>query len=149
MRHMLVGVQFIVEMITVENENTFQCLEFKWKTASKTFRFHTNIVCNISRNLRDERIINLLRIERTIEYIKDNHRFICNNTSNRVQIHENRFISSQNAWSCSMGSRMNCQKVTSMQSVLCHQSRHGTDFLNDFTIGINSIYTFYTYYQLI
>ena len=50
-RHVLVGVELIVQVVTVENEHSLQSLEFKGEAASKPPRFYPNVVRDISRYL--------------------------------------------------------------------------------------------------
>ena len=50
-RHVLVGVELVVEVIAVEDQHTFEGLEFKGEAASKPPRFYPNVVRDISRYL--------------------------------------------------------------------------------------------------
>ena len=50
-RHVLVGVELIVQVVAVENEHSLQRLEFKREAASKPPRFYPNVVRDISRYL--------------------------------------------------------------------------------------------------
>ena len=50
-RHVLVGVELIVQVVTVENEHSLQSLELKREAASKSPRFYPNVVSDISRYL--------------------------------------------------------------------------------------------------
>lgn len=73
-----------------------------------------------------------------IEYIKDDHGLVRDNTANRVQIQKNRLLARQYAWSCPVRSRMNRQKVSAVECILCHQRRHRTHLLQDLTVRIDS-----------
>ena len=92
--HVLVRIEFVVEMITVKDENTLQCLQLKRKTTTKTLWFYANILGNIARDFGNEGIVDLWMVVGSFGYIEDNHRFVGNDSSNWVQIDKNCLITS-------------------------------------------------------
>ena len=136
--HVLVWVKFVVKVITVQNQNSLQSLEFERKTPAKTLGFNTDVLCNVTRDFGDKGVVDLGWLLIMYRYIEDNHRLISYNTTNGIEIDQDCLITGQNTGCCSVCSWMNCQKVSSMQSILCHQSGHWTNLLDNFTVCINS-----------
>lgn len=59
MRHVLVGIELVVEVIAVEDQNTFEGLELKGKTAAKALRLDPDVVRYVAGDFGDEGIVNL------------------------------------------------------------------------------------------
>ena len=58
-RHVLVGVELVVEVVAVENQHTFEGLQLKGKAAAEPLRFDPDIVCYITGDFGNEGIVNL------------------------------------------------------------------------------------------
>ena len=59
MRHVLVGIELVVEVIAVEDQHTFESLELKGKTAAKALRLDPDVVRYVAGDFGDEGIVNL------------------------------------------------------------------------------------------
>ena len=59
MRHVLVGIELVVEVIAVEDQHTFEGLELKGKTAAKALRLDPDVVRYVAGDFGDEGIVNL------------------------------------------------------------------------------------------
>lgn len=59
MRHVLVGVELVVEVIAVEDQHAFEGLEFEGKTAAEALRLDPDVISYVARDFGDEGIVDL------------------------------------------------------------------------------------------
>lgn len=59
MRHVLVGIELVVEVIAVENQHPFEGLQFEGKTAAEALRLDPDVIRYIAGDFGDEGIVNL------------------------------------------------------------------------------------------
>lgn len=59
MGHVLVGVELVVQVVAVQDQNPLQCLQLEGEATAKSLRADADIVSDVARNLRDERIVDL------------------------------------------------------------------------------------------
>ena len=107
------------------------------KTAAKALRLDPDVVRYVAGDFGDEGIVNLgvkSCQSNTLKMIMDSSVIIL-----RIVFRFRRIaFSRQYAWSCPVRSRMNRQKVSAVECILCHQRRHRTHLLQDLTVRIDS-----------
>ena len=50
-RHMLIGIELVVEVVAVENQHALQRLQLEREAAAKSPRFDSNVISDIARDL--------------------------------------------------------------------------------------------------